>query len=101
LALVGVGTGLRRNRRVTAWLMALGFAVVAAPAATIGDPRFHDPLVPLVAILAGVALAWLWHAPARLRRRRDGAGDDDPSRVRLPPSGGGGSTSTAFGGGSA
>ncbi len=57
LAVTGFIAGLLRWRSATVWLGAVAASTVLLPLITIGDPRFHDPTVPFMAIFSGMAVA--------------------------------------------
>ena len=56
LSLAGLVVAAVRDRRLAAWLLALASATVATTVVSIGEPRFHDALVPFMAGFAGVGL---------------------------------------------
>jgi len=74
-ALAGLIGGLVARRRPTMWAAAIAGGAVLAPLATIGDPRFHDALVPFVAVGVGAAVA-----AARRRPREPQEGEPIPAR---------------------
>lgn len=53
----GVIAGWSWWRSTTAWALAVSLATVALPMVSIGDARFHDPIVPFMAVMVGMLAA--------------------------------------------
>lgn len=58
-SLAGFIAGAVRWRAASLWLAAVAVSTVMLPLITIGDPRFHDPMVPFMAAFSGMAVATL------------------------------------------
>lgn len=70
LTLTGLLIGWKRCRTDTLWLSAVAVSTIATSFITIGDPRFHDALVPIMALFIGVSLAGIARAKNRLRAKK-------------------------------
>lgn len=71
LALVGLPTYVRRDRRPQRLLVASGFAgLLAIPLLLWGNPRFHLPLAPFLVLTAAASLDALWRRVERGRLAR-------------------------------
>ena len=60
LGVIGVAVFMRRDPRRTLWLLAFPLPFLAFIASTVPASRYLVPLVPFIALFAGLAIAELW-----------------------------------------